>query len=276
MKTVLPDGQSDVPTRAGAYADGLFETIAFRRGKSAFWPWHMQRLLQDAPRLALQPPDSEYLYQQAYALAAGRDCVIRITLARAHGQGYFPELDCALNGRQVSSGVVNFQRRDWPPDAAAALRLDWADMQLSSQPLLAGIKHLARLEQVLAATEARLRGLDELLLCDADGYLVEAISNNVLIHTQDGWLTPQLQQCGVAGVMRNWLLQQGLIKVARLHRSDLRKPLAIALCNAVRGVQSVAMLGDLQLDDNRAVKPLQAALASFIDAQANTGQAECK
>jgi len=252
--------------RACAYADGLFETIAFYRGRAPFWDWHMQRLQRDALRLALSAPRPAELLQQATAVAGDDNCVLRLTLSRALGHGYWPQLNVANENRPLSSSKLQLQRRAMPARNSAGLVVDWAVMHLSSQPLLAGIKHLARLEQVLAATEAQQRGLDELLLCDQDGFLVEAISSNVLVYLGQQWLTPTISHSGVSGVLREWLLAQDLIKASRLHRSDLNRATAVALCNSVRGIQHVSTLADQALTDTSAVHSLADAVIMHVQA----------
>ncbi len=252
--------------RACAYADGLFETIAFYQGQAPFWHWHMQRLQRDAVRLALQPPAAGELQQQAKSLAAGEDCVLRLTLSRADGRGYWPLLDVAAADGMLSSSRVHWQRRNMPSANSAGYVIDWAEMHLGGQPLLGGIKHLGRLEQVMAAAEAQQRGLDELLLCDADGYLIEAISSNVLVYQDRQWLTPAISSCGVSGVLRAWLLAQGLITEARLHREDLSRPTALVLCNSVRGIQRVGVLAGQAMPQHAAVDALENALSRLIQA----------
>jgi 4-amino-4-deoxychorismate lyase len=263
LSHVYTNGDID---RAGAYADGLFETIAFYRGGAPFWDWHMQRLQRDALRLALSVPKPVELLQQATALAGDDDCVLRLTLSRAHGHGYWPQLDVAIGDRSLSSSKLQLHRRAMPACNSAGLVVDWAEMHLSSQPLLAGIKHLARLEQVLAASEAQQRGLDELLLCDQDGFLVEAISSNVLVYLDRQWLTPAITHSGVSGVLREWLLAQDLIKESRLHRSDLNRVTAVALCNSVRGIQRVSKLAGQALPDAPAVLSLADAVIMHVQA----------
>ena len=250
--------------RAADYADGLFETIAFHRGHAPFWEWHMQRLQRDAARLLLQLPMPAELLQQANALAAGKDCVLRLTVSRAHGQGYWPLLDVNDGQQCLSSCKLHWQRRVMPSPKRGGVQVAIANLQLASQPLLAGIKHLARLEQVLAATEAQRRKLDELLLCDQGGFLVEAISSNVLVYLDRQWLTPELDDCGVSGVLRAWLLARGLISEARLHRSELDRATALALCNSVRGIQRVSVYAGRPLLDEAAVKLLDAAVSKHI------------
>jgi len=253
---------ADELARAAAYADGLFETIAFFHGRAPWWRWHMQRLQRDARRLALASPAEDVLLAQATCLAGNDDCVLRLTLARAQGQGYWPLLDENHDGQRLSRCELRWQRRAMPAARNAGLRLDWAELQLGSQPLLAGIKHLARLEQVLAACEAQRRGVDELLLCDQQDCLVEAISSNVLVWLQGQWLTPVIDRCGVNGVLRSWLLDKGLITAARLQRAELAQPAALALCNSVRGIMPVTELAQRPLPDSAATSVLMDAVTA--------------
>ena len=147
------------------------------------------------------------------------------------------------------------------PASQAGVRLAWCGLRLAAQPALAGIKHCNRLEQVLARREVDAAGCDEGLLMDPDGHVVSAISANLLVHLDGEWLTPPVDRCGVAGVLRGWLLQQGLARVRSLTPQDLESADHVALCNAVRGILPVVSLERRACAVGLALDELQGRLA---------------
>ena len=230
--------------RGWSFGDGLFETITFNNGESAFWLLHMQRLQAACQRLLFECPGLDELYEQSKLLAKQMHCVIRITLIRSGGQGYYPGVNQSLSKVHT---VVEVRE---PPAVRKDLRLGIADMVLTSQPALAGVKHISRLEQVLLAAEqeSKKEQFDDLLVCDNKGYIVEAISSNLLVYVPNrGWLTPDLSKAGVTGVMREWLLRQGKVQTARVSQTVLTDAVAMALINAVRGLEVVSTLNDVKL-----------------------------
>jgi 4-amino-4-deoxychorismate lyase len=137
----------------------------------------------------------------------------------------------------------------------------WCATRWATQPLLAGIKHCNRLEQVLARAECASDGSDEGLVMDLADRVVSATSANILVLRGDAWTTPGVATCGVAGTCRGWLLEQGLVAEGTLSRADVEGADAVALCNAVRGILTVARLGGRDRPAHPRVAGLQRALA---------------
>ena len=94
----------------------------------------------------------------------------------------------------------------WPQDPGdlveTGIRMRMCALRLGIQPMLAGLKHLNRLEQVMARAEWEDRSIHEGLLLDAEDYVVSAISSNLFLVSGGRLLTPRLDRCGVRGVMR--------------------------------------------------------------------------
>ncbi len=129
------------------------------------------------------------------------------------------------------------------------LYCDVLKTRLGSNRQLAGMKHLNRLEQVLAARELGERGLQEGLVCNEHGFLIEAVSSNVILVLGDKIVTPKLDTAGVRGVMRDYLIEQCehtdyAIRKDFIFASVIGQADEILLCNSVRGVRRVARLGD--------------------------------
>ncbi|WP_256645374.1 aminodeoxychorismate lyase [Thermomonas paludicola] len=259
------DGVS-ASNRGLAYGDGLFETMRVHRGALPLWPRHLARLREGALRLGIALPEQAFIEARIADAIAGIDAgVLKLLLTRGDGgRGYAPPID--------APPVWTLALHSLPP-MPATLRLHACDTRLAIQPALAGIKHCNRLEQVLARAEVERAGCDEGLVRDTDGRPVCATSANLLVYRLGRWLTPPLERCGVAGVLRGWLLEQGLVEVAALAQEDVRDADAVALCTAVRGILPVLMLGARTWAAHPAIPDLQARLAMAYPMFSNPGMA---
>ncbi|MBS0212371.1 MAG: aminodeoxychorismate lyase [Proteobacteria bacterium] len=228
----------DPRDRGLAYGDGLFETILVHAGTPVWWDAHWQRLARGCEVLGMALPDPAFVRRQADELATG--CargVLKLSLTRGIGErGYAPPAD-AVPTLLLDLGAAPAA----PP--VAGLHLRWCDTRLSIQPRLAGIKHLNRLEQVLARAEWSDPDIHEGLLRDTSGRVVSATAANLFVLREGRWLTPRIDGCGVAGICRAWLLDHVAgadetdLSVAAVETAD-----AVILCNAVRGILPVAAL----------------------------------
>lgn len=205
---VLVDGRAhdelSALDRGLSYGDGLFETIRFVGADAPLWPRHMQRLQVGAARLRLPLPDAATLLREAREVIAGlSQAVVRITLTRGIGtRGYAPP--AAPRPTRI---VAAFAPPPHDPAAhAEGIRMRLCALRLAEQPLLAGTKHLNRLEQVLARAEWSDPAIAEGLLCDNAGRVVSATAANLFAVIDGMLVTPALDRCGVAGVARAEIL----------------------------------------------------------------------
>ena len=244
---VLVDGQEggrvDPMDRGLHYGDGLFETIAVVEGRARFLDWHLERLAEGARRLAFPTPEFETLRREIATVAFGPRCVVKLIVTRGSGpRGYRPPK--SPEPRRIVGAW------HWPEAAGAAstgARVRWCRTRLGRNPALAGIKHLNRLEQVLARAEWDDGAVDEGLMCDDRGHVVSATQANLFARLDGRWVTPQLDQCGVAGVMRRafcaWQAGQGAaVEERALTRGDVEAASALVLTNAVTGARPVREL----------------------------------
>lgn len=236
------------------YGDGLFETLRVHHGQIPLWPQHRARLIEGAHRLGITLPAMAFLEGEMAALSANcEQGVLKLLLTRGDGgRGYAPPPQM-LPVWQLSLHPL--------PQAVSALQLHLCQTRLAVQPALAGIKHCNRLEQVLARDEVVRAGCDEGLMQDTEGRVVSATSGNLLVYRSGRWVTPPVERCGVAGVLRGVLLVQGCAEVAELTLDDVMTADAVALCNAVRGILSVSRLGARQWPAYPAIFDLQKRLA---------------
>lgn len=240
--------------RGLAYGDGCFETIRVARSRAPLLDRHLDRLARGAERLAITLPKESLRVKLEKALADTGDGVIKIILTRGSGgRGYrVPEpQQPRLILQTLPLPAIDEHCR------SAGLSLHLCHLRLASQPVLAGMKHLNRLEQVLARQETDRAGLDEGLLLDNQGCPVELTSMNLFARFADTLWTPPLTDCGVAGVMRDYLLDSllpgrldSLLPDGRLQLQIGHRPLAalrqadeIFACNSVAGILPVRKLG---------------------------------
>lgn len=229
--------------RGLAYGDGVFETIRFVAGRAPLWPLHLRRLQRSCRRLGLAPADPRRLWSEASTLADGGDGIVKLILTRIGGRGYASD-----PGASVRRILVRHSLPAMPGAIyQAGVRLRWCRLRLARQPALAGLKHLNRLEQVLARAEWRDPAIYEGLLRDADGYVIGATAANVFIVRDGRLLTPNVDRCGVAGVARAFVLARTRrwlpVLQTDLSVDDIEAADELFLSNAVRGIVPVRALG---------------------------------
>ncbi|WP_049620868.1 aminodeoxychorismate lyase [Frateuria defendens] len=256
---VLVDGQAQdrvsVFDRGLSYGDGLFETLRFEAGEAPLWPRHMQRLASGCERLGLPAPDAALLREEARAVSAGlAQAVVRITVTRGTGaRGYAPPAMV-----QPTRIVAAFPL---PPLPAAhyrhGIRMRLCRLRLAEQPLLAGMKHLNRLEQVLARAEWSDPAIAEGLLCDATGRAISATMMNLFAVLDGALVTPALERCGIAGVGRAEVLAARPAQVRDLPLDELLRAREVFLSSSVRGILPVCELDGRTLEVGPVARAMQ-------------------
>lgn len=234
-----------VTDRGLAYGDGLFETLRASQGRLPLLDLHLQRLQRGCDVLRI--PFRRQLIEEELGSAANAigDGVVKLTLTRGSGQrGYAMPADA-----QPTRVIAVFPLPEYPADRRDGVQLYCCATRLSDQPLLAGIKHLNRLEQVLARSEWQDPAFAEGLVCDQQGRVIEGTMSNLFARVAGEWVTPDLSRCGVQGVMRDYLLARmlergqrftvGALTLDALHQAD-----QVFCCNSLIGVWPVIRLGD--------------------------------
>lgn len=235
----------DYRDRGLQYGDGLFETMRVRRGAVRLLDYHVQRLYLGCARLHIAPPDERRLRREIARAAALRDeGVLKLIVTRGVGaRGYRP------SGRERTTRILALGAL--PAHAGAGARtgakLRLCATRLGTNAQLAGVKSLNRLEQVMARLEWRDARILEGLMLDADANIVCGTMSNVFVRRGGHLLTPPVDRCGVAGVMRRWVLEQaaplGLRpSLRRLQFEDLVGADEVFISNAVVGVMPVAVI----------------------------------
>lgn len=276
--TVLVNGveSSSIPVndRGLAYGDGLFETLRVRDKKIPLWPYHQARLESGCQRLGIKL-NFTTLEAELQQLLDGIGCpghpstqdqLIKIIITRGPGErGYSPKgannpTRILFHSEYNAAGPDHYQ-------SGIAVRI--CSTPLALNPCLAGIKHLNRLEQVLARSEWSGADYTEGLMCDTQGAVVDGTMSNFLL-VRDGQLyAPELSQAGVEGVMRRYIFEQadslGLVfHIKKMTLDELFGADEMLICNSVFGVWPVRLLTDDTAENSRH----QQWLAGFPTAKA--------
>jgi 4-amino-4-deoxychorismate lyase len=200
-----PDNRIPVSDRGLQYGDGVFETLAFRNGELELLDAHLARLMLGCERLGLAFNEVEKLKLELVTLCAqtSEDSVIKIIVTRGSGgRGYKapsqPELQRILSTHPMP---------DYPESCQSGIHVRQCDQRLGLNPALAGIKHLNRLEQVLARSEWDDETVREGLMLDIRERLVEGTMSNLFLVRDGTLLTPPITDAGIAGVMRASVIQ---------------------------------------------------------------------
>lgn len=242
--------------RGFSYGDGLFETIRFENGRAPLWPRHMQRFALGCERLHLPMPDPALLWQEAQQVSATLPrCVLRITLTRGAGErGYAPP--AVTTPTRI---VAAFPLLALPASSHDdGIRLHRCQTTLADQPLLAGIKHLNRLEQVLARAEWNDPAIGEGLVCDRHRNAISATAANLFAVVGGVLVTPSLDRCGVAGVARAAMLDAfPQCQVRDLALDEALRASELFLSSSVRGILPVQAVGNTVYAPGPVVRVMQ-------------------
>lgn len=233
--------------RAIQFGDGVFRTIRLQAGKLLFWARHYRKLCADCAAIGIAAPEERVLLDEIGRLmiaASMPDAAVKVMVTRGE----------SARGYVIPSGIrPNRIVQVTPlPEYAETLYREGANVRLCRmragwQPALAGIKHLNRLENVLARQEWSDPGILEGLLLDRDGNLVEGVMSNVMLWRNGRLQTPVLDGAGVAGIMRD-VVQDAARELGwpvmeiRISLSDLFAAERVWLCNSLMGLLPVRRL----------------------------------
>jgi len=224
------------------YGDGVFETIAVKQGKLQYWEDHLERLQLGCEILNLQGLDVTLLQKEVQLLLELENNpkhIIKIIITRGvGGRGYKPTV-------QTLTRIV--QKFPWPDQPACVIEkgvnVTQCKFRLSKQNKLSKIKHLNRLEQVLARGEWD-DDYEEGLVSDIEDNVIEATSSNVFFQDDNVLITPDLFACGVAGVMRKKVIEYCHandieVDIRNFKQAEINHIHSMFLCNSINGIWPV-------------------------------------
>jgi 4-amino-4-deoxychorismate lyase len=232
----------DCRDRGLQYGDGLFETMLVRRRRVRLLELHLERLAEGCRRLGFAVAAPEIGREIALRARQGAEGVLKLILTRGRGaRGYRP------SGDERCTRVLSLDALPALPAGARPVRARLCRTRLGINPDLAGLKTLNRLESVMARAEWRDARIWEGLMRDVEGTVVCGTMSNVFLRRGSTLMTPALDRCGVAGVMRRWVIGEAeelrlRVWQGRLPVEAFRDAEEVFMTNAVAGVVSVGHL----------------------------------
>jgi len=256
-----------VSDRGLHYGDGIFETLVAKEGRLQFWDQHMDRLLTGCKRLQLPDPDIALISHETQLLLANHakssHQVVKIILTRGSGQrGYRPPVPA-----NMTRIICLLPYPDYPDDYwTTGVRITVCRTRLACNRRLAGIKHLNRLEQVLAHTEWDDPDIVDGVMLNNDQYVIEGTMSNLFWVSNGQLYTPDLSECGVEGVIRNHVIGlakelQLPVRIGHYFIEDLFAADEVFITNSVHGIWPVRQIDQIQLNVGPRTQQLMKPLA---------------
>ncbi len=238
----LPGDLVNANDRGLLYGDGVFRTMLVRNGLIPHWQQHYNKLQHDCSAIALDCPPIKNLADELSQLTHSHpEGVAKIIITRGAGtRGYVPPVQY-----QATRILSISPSPSYPASfSLSGVKVHICNTRLGHQPRLAGIKHLNRLENVLAAAEWSDALFSEGLLLNEAGHVIEATRCNLFLVKNNSLYTPDLSQCGVAGLQRDrvidWARHHGReCKIGTLLMDELLDADEVFLVNNVIGLWPV-------------------------------------
>lgn len=245
----------NIDDRAIHYGDGLFETILCRAGKLYYWPQHFARLQRSAQHLKIPCPSQKLLLQEIAILLAQNSeqaetaCAIKIILSRGAGERGYALPKKVSASRLLSLSALASDYSSLLSEKLLSGQLFVCQQQVSINQNLAGIKHLNRLENVLARNEWQGDYIDGLML-NANQHVIEGTMSNLFAIRNKQLFTPDLALSGVNGIMRGVIMQLAGdnkmdVIIQDLDLSMLSEMDEIFISNSLIGMKSVTELAEV-------------------------------
>lgn len=250
------------------YGDGVFRTMLVKAGRSLCWRNHYDKLRGDCAALGIACPSEALLIGEiSEIIKINPDCVLKVIITRGEGPRGYAVREDALPTRILMASPVPEHPSSHYSDG---IRVHLCATRLAMQPSLAGIKHLNRLENVLARREWTDPGIVEGLMLDMEGNVIEGTMSNLFLLQGKTLYTPDLGGCGVSGVQRARIMEVAgrvgmAVEVKKLALARIYDADEIVLCNSVIGVWQVRELAEKKWPAGELASRLRSLLDNDCD-----------
>lgn len=260
----VENSQVEPLDRGLAYGDGVFATMQVANKQLLFMDKHFQRVQQGAERLGFRWQPSlnlrHLLQKQANVMEKG--CVKLLLTRGVGGRGYLAPAEPKVT-EIVSLHAIPAHYKTWQQQGISLIT---SDIRLARQPRLAGIKHGNRLEQVLIKSMSMPAGFDDFLVLDAHDLVIESSMANLFLVKGKQVITPVMDQCGVAGVMREQvfhaLLGLGFTVISKaIHVSTLPEYEHVFVTNSLLGIVDVTRINEFDFTKAQWTSSLRSSLS---------------
>lgn len=243
---------NDAPTihagnRGHVYGDGVFESVRIMNGVPLNLENHIHRLIEGAKTIKMRPAsffNTVFFEERIIELCKKSEIVeggrCRISLDRATGGAYRPESnECSFFIEVYPYDTNNFELN------SKGLEIDlYADIK-KQKNFLSNFKTKSGLMYVMAAINAKERNLDDVLIANDRGGILESSSCNLFVVSNGVLYTPGLEEGCLAGTMRMQIINLALNNGIKVYECNILPQNLLAadeifLTNAIRGVNWVS------------------------------------
>jgi 4-amino-4-deoxychorismate lyase len=239
--------------RGFSYGDGVFRTMRVRNGLPVSWPFHYQKLVADCAVIGIVCPSAELLmsdFQKLFEQELFLDdsnLVAKIIITRGEGErGYAPPVITVPTRVLIKSNLPRYSAAHYEQ----GVQLHVCDTKLAAQPKLAGIKHLNRLENVIARMEWRDESIFDGLMMNDANQVIECTMSNIFVRFGKQLITPDLSKCGVAGITRQRILGLSsvldlVVSTEEITLGQLLEADEMLICNSLYGAFQVTKIANI-------------------------------
>lgn len=248
----VPKKMISINNRAVHFGDGFFTTARLNDGKIDFFNLHINRLILSAKKLMFNNFDIDIVYKEMQKAAIfGINGFIKVIISRINRDGKMYGYRCsdAIEvSRIIYTGQLPHYYSEW---LYSGIKMKTSVIRLARNCFLAGIKHLNRLEQVMIAHWIQKdRTIDEALVLDTEGNIVECCSANIFWRKNNRVFTPSVCYAGVNGIIRQlvlklistlgYLSEEVIVNVESLKEAD-----EVFITNSLLPIVSVNVIDDV-------------------------------
>lgn len=259
----------DVMDRGCQYGDGVFETMRVFNQEIPLWHRHWQRLKRGCEKLSIAVPDKPALETNLAAVAQNvAHGIVKLVVTRGSGgRGYAVTGNLTPDVILIQADYPNYPDKYWHE----GVEVRTCQTRLSHQPVLAGIKHMNRLEQILARNEWQGTGIAEGIMLDYKDNIIEGTMTNVFLVKNGNVLTASLEMCGVEGVMRETVLtildeEKISYDITNISMNMIMSADEVFLTNSIIGIWPVKKIDDTVYNIGNISIKIQNQINSLINA----------
>jgi len=245
----------EISDRGLQYGDGLFETLTVNNGKPVFLTQHLNRLTKGCQRLHIPAPDLDTLRAEIKQLCQNVDkAVLKIIITRGSGGRGYRQPDDIQTTRVLSLHPFPNYPNSY---AQQGITARFCTTRLGLNPTLAGMKHLNRLEQVLARAEWNDDTIQEGIMLDINNRVIEGTMSNLFYSKNNQLYTAELTQSGIAGIIRAMIISHESVIEHSYNQAELLAADELFVCNSVIGIWPIQQLANQTFSVGHKTKQLQ-------------------
>ena len=248
------------------YGDGLFETITVENMQLLCWDEHLKRLERGCIKLNIAVPDKNLLKNEVSALInTESQGVIKIIISRGQGGRGYKILENIAPTRIISLYPWSYQ---YDQNSSSGVKTRICKYRYAKNPLLAGIKHLNRLEQILARSEWNDNSIAEGIVMDSENYIIEGTMSNIFCIIGKTLYTPDLSACGIEGIVRGKIIELASnlkfdVEIKKIPLEFLMNAEEIFMCNSIIGVWPVNVIDETKFSKHKKTKNIIKTLQEY-------------